>query len=204
MFSARSCSALVMNRLTPSRCHVPSGCSTALVRPTPTSEPASGSVSTIVEPHLRSTMSWAICFWSGVPSRSRIAPKPGPDMYMNAAGLAPSSISEAAQRSDGGAPVPPRCSGRSSRNHSASISVSNDRRNDSGKVTVDVAGSKTGGVRSPSTNEAASSFSASRRTSASTSRAVSASMSAYGPLPSTSPRPSTSNKVNSMSRRLLL
>src|SRR6516165_6957113 len=32
MFSARSCSALVMNRLTPSMCQVPSGCSIARVR----------------------------------------------------------------------------------------------------------------------------------------------------------------------------
>ena len=51
MFSAMSCSAPVMNRLTPSMCQVPSGCSIALARPAPTSEPASGSVSTIVAPH---------------------------------------------------------------------------------------------------------------------------------------------------------
>ena len=57
MLSARSCSALVMNRLTPSMCQVPSGCSMALVRPAPTSEPASGSVSTMVAPHSRSMAS---------------------------------------------------------------------------------------------------------------------------------------------------
>jgi ABC-type methionine transport system ATPase subunit len=35
-----SCSAEVMNRLTPSMCHDPSFCWTALVRPAPTSDPA--------------------------------------------------------------------------------------------------------------------------------------------------------------------
>ena len=54
MLSARSCSALVMKRLTPSMCQVPSSCSIARVRPAPTSEPASGSVSTMVAPHSRS------------------------------------------------------------------------------------------------------------------------------------------------------
>ena len=55
MFSkTSSLSPLVMNRLTPSMCQVPSPWSTALVRPAPTSEPASGSVSTIVAPQLRS------------------------------------------------------------------------------------------------------------------------------------------------------
>src|SRR5436305_313708 len=48
MLPARSCSPLVMNRLTPSMCQEPSGCGTARVRPAPTSDPASGSVSTIV------------------------------------------------------------------------------------------------------------------------------------------------------------
>ena len=69
MFSVMSCSPLVMNRLTPSMCHVPSGCSTALARPAPTSDPASGSVRTIVEPHLRSTAISANRFCSGVPMR---------------------------------------------------------------------------------------------------------------------------------------
>ncbi len=56
MFSVTSWSAEVMNRFTPSRCQVPSACCTALVRPAPTSEPASGSVSTIVAPQPRSIM----------------------------------------------------------------------------------------------------------------------------------------------------
>ena len=62
-------------------------------------------------------------------------------MYMNAAGLAPSSISAAAQRRVGGAPEPPRCSGRSSRQKPASISAANDFLNDSGIVTEHVLGS---------------------------------------------------------------
>ena len=58
MFSNRSSvSPLVMNRLTPSICQVPSGCWIAFVRPAPTSEPASGSVSTIVAAQLRSIAS---------------------------------------------------------------------------------------------------------------------------------------------------
>ena len=56
MFSLMSCSPEVMNRLTPSMCQEPSSCGMALVRPAPTSEPASGSVSTMVAPHWRSIM----------------------------------------------------------------------------------------------------------------------------------------------------
>ncbi len=69
MFSVMSCSPEVMNRLTPSRCHEPSGCSIAFVRPAPTSEPASGSVSTIVAPQPRSIISWASFFWVSLPLR---------------------------------------------------------------------------------------------------------------------------------------
>ena len=69
MFSVMSCSPEVMNRFTPSMCHVPSACSTALVRPAPTSEPASGSVSTIVAPQPRSIIRWAIFFWVSLPLR---------------------------------------------------------------------------------------------------------------------------------------
>jgi hypothetical protein len=45
----------------------PSACSTALVRPAPTSEPASGSVSTMVAPQPRSIMRCAIFFWMSLP-----------------------------------------------------------------------------------------------------------------------------------------
>ena len=63
-----------MKRLTPVMCHVPSGCWTALVRPAPTSEPASGSVSTIVVCQALSTMCLASFFWSSVPRcHSRLA-----------------------------------------------------------------------------------------------------------------------------------
>ena len=68
MFSNRSPeSPEVMKRFTPSMCHEPSSCLTALVRPAPTSEPASGSVSTIVEPQPRSAAMTAHFFCSSVP-----------------------------------------------------------------------------------------------------------------------------------------
>ena len=89
MFSAMSCSALVMNRFTPSMCQVPSGCSIALVRPAPTSEPASGSVSTIVAPHSRSTASSANRRCSGVPMCHRTFANEGPPAYIQTAALAP-------------------------------------------------------------------------------------------------------------------
>ena len=141
MLSVMSCSPDVMNRFTPSMRQVPSPLSKALARPAPTSEPASGSVSTIVAPQRFSIISCAQRFWSSLPRWSRMAANPGPDMNMKAAGLLPSIISLAAQRSDGGAPVPPRCSGRSSRHHSESISASYDFWKPSGMVTVLVAGS---------------------------------------------------------------
>jgi len=141
MFSVMSCSAEVMKRFTPSSRQVPSGFGEALVLPAPTSEPASGSVSTMVAPHRRSTIQFAQHCCSGVPMASITSAQPGPDMNMNAAGLAPSIISLAAQRKVGGAPVPPRCSGRSSRHHSASSMAWKERLKPSGMVTVRVAGS---------------------------------------------------------------
>ena len=103
MLSLRSCSAEVMNRLTPSMCHEPSACSIALVRPAPTSEPASGSVSTMVEPQWWSIISWASCFWAALPISYIRAANAGPLLYMCTAGLAPSTISTVAQYSDRGA-----------------------------------------------------------------------------------------------------
>src|SRR6266536_5341664 len=85
MFSVRSCSPLVMKRLTPSMCHEPSGCGIARVRPAPTSEPASGSVSTMVEPQPFSTKSLAHFFCSGVPSSHSVCAKDGP-VWMYASG----------------------------------------------------------------------------------------------------------------------
>src|SRR5215475_6801296 len=83
MLSAMSCSALVMNRFTPSMCHEPSGCGIAFVRPAPTSEPASGSVSTMVEPQRFATNSRAHCFCSSVPSRHNVVANDGPDAYIH-------------------------------------------------------------------------------------------------------------------------
>jgi hypothetical protein len=121
MFSAMSCSAQVMNRFTPSMCQVPSGCWMARVRPAPTSEPASGSVSTMVEVQPRSTASWAKRCCSGVPASHSTCAIDGPLAYIQTAGLAPSTSSAMAQCRDRGAPVPPRPGGTSSRHHSASV-----------------------------------------------------------------------------------
>ena len=60
-------SALVMKRLTPSIVQVPSAFWVALVRPAPTSDPASGSVSTIVQCQFFSTIQCASFFWSSLP-----------------------------------------------------------------------------------------------------------------------------------------
>ena len=98
MFSNRSSeSPEVMNRLTPSMCQVPSGCSIALVRPAPTSEPASGSVSTMVAPQSRSTARAAQCFCSLVAVVVEQLRERGPARYMKPAGLAPSMNSVIAQ-----------------------------------------------------------------------------------------------------------
>ena len=121
MFSAMSCSPQVMNRFTPSMCQVPSGCAMALVRPAPTSEPASGSVSTIVEAQPRSTAIWANRFCSGVPTHHSTCAIDGPLAYIQIAGLAPSTSSAMAQCRERGAPMPPRPGGRSSRHHCPSV-----------------------------------------------------------------------------------
>ena len=121
MFSARSCSALVMKRLTPSMCQLPSGCSMALACPAPTSEPASGSVSTMVAPHSRSTALLANSFCSGVPSSHSTRPMVWPLEYIQMAGLEPRISSAMAQLSDRGAGVPPSSAGSDSRYHSASM-----------------------------------------------------------------------------------
>lgn len=93
MFSDMSCSPDVMKRFTPSMCQEPSSCCTALVRPAPTSEPASGSVRTMVEPHCFSTAICATFFCASLPSVKRIPAKAGPEEYIHIAGLEPSSSS---------------------------------------------------------------------------------------------------------------
>ena len=177
MFSAMSCSALVMNRLTPSMCQVPSGCSMALVRPAPTSEPASGSVSTIVLPHLRSMACWANRCCSGVPMAHSTWAKFGPPEYIQTAGLAPRMSSATDQARVRGAAIPPSSAGRSRRNHSASMNAANDFLKLSGIRTDAVPGSNTGGFRSASAKDSAIGPVASRFTSSRMPRAVSSSRS---------------------------
>ena len=110
-----------MNRFTPVMCQVPSSACTALVRPAPTSEPASGSVSTIVAPHWRSTMCWAIFLSRSLPLRNTMLAKLGPQENIHTAGFEPSTISATDQASVLGTGWPPRSGSSTSRNHSASI-----------------------------------------------------------------------------------
>ncbi|CAM5641612.1 hypothetical protein SANTM175S_01005 [Streptomyces antimycoticus] len=121
MLSERSCSPEVMNRFTPSMCQLPSSCWTALVRPAPTSEPASGSVSTMVEPHCLSTISWAILSCSSVPSSYSTPAKAGPEAYIQIGVLEPRMVSAEPHSSERGQTVPPSSSGTPSRHHSASM-----------------------------------------------------------------------------------
>ena len=67
---------------------------------------------------------------------------------------------------------------------------------DSGRVTVWVAGSKTGGLRSPSTKDSAIGPSLRRAISPSISVAVSTSRSLNGPSPRVFSKPKTSNRLN--------
>ncbi len=121
MFSVRSLSAEVMKRLTPSMFQVPSSFGVALVRPAPTSEPASGSVSTMVVFHCRSTMCWAI-FWSrSLPLRCTTPAKAGPAPYIQIGAFAPSTSSPIAQLRLEGAGVPPSSARVPRRQYSASI-----------------------------------------------------------------------------------
>ena len=121
MFSLMSCSAEVMKRLTPSMFQEPSSLSVALVRPAPTSEPASGSVSTMVAPHCFSTISWAMRLSRSLPLRCTTPAKAGPAAYIQIGALAPSTISPIAQTRLEGAGVPPRSSLICRRQYSESI-----------------------------------------------------------------------------------
>src|SRR3954471_13229235 len=140
MLSVRSCSPEVMNRLTPSMCQEPSGCGMARVRPAPTSEPASGSVSTIVEPHCLSTKIRAHLFCSSVPSTCTTCAKDGPEEYIQTGAFEPSTCSAIAHQSDRGARVPPREVGRSRRQNSDAMKAAYDFLNDPGNGAVCVAG----------------------------------------------------------------
>ncbi len=123
MFSWRSDSALVMKRLTPVMFQEPSSLGVAFARPAPTSEPASGSVSTMVHPHWRSTMSWATRLSRSTPlALFHTTPAKGaPAAYIHTGALAPSTISPSAQIRELGAGVPPRSSLIWRRQNSASI-----------------------------------------------------------------------------------
>ena len=201
MLSARSCSALVMNRLTPSMCQVPSGCSMARVRPAPTSEPASGSVSTMVAPHSRSMASWANRCCSGVPRSHRTRAIVCPLAYIQTAGLEPRTSSATAQQRPR-RPVPPSSAGSERRYHSASMKARYDLRSDSGMRTELVCGSNTGGLRSASAKDSASGPAAIRSSSAEDAAGGFLVQVGVRGLASRSWRRSTSNRLNSMSRRL--
>ncbi len=110
-----------MNRLTPSMFQEPSSLGVALARPAPTSEPASGSVSTIVVPHSRSTMICAMRLSRSLPARCTTPANGGPAAYIHTGAFAPSTISPSAQTRLEGAGVPPRSSVIWSRQYSASI-----------------------------------------------------------------------------------
>jgi hypothetical protein len=205
MFSnMSSASADVMNRFTPSMCQEPSSCLMALVRPAPTSEPASGSVSTMVEPQPRSAAMTAHFFCSSVALCAKICAKAAPPAYIQTAGLAPRMCSLSAHSSALGAGTPPRSSSRPTLSQPPSMVTRTDFLKDSGSLTVWVAGSNTGGLRSPSANDSAIGPSASRTISLSISRAVSASRSLYSPWPSALSTPKTSKRLNTWSRTLLL
>ena len=121
MLSQRSLSPEVMKRLTPVMFQVPSPLSVALARPAPTSEPASGSVSTIVVFQPLSTMCWAIRLSRSLPLRCTTPANIAPAPYIQIAGLAPSTSSPRAQHTLDGAGVPPSSAMVISRQYSASI-----------------------------------------------------------------------------------
>ena len=129
---------------------------------------------------------------------------PAPPAYIQTAGLAPRMCSCSAHSSALGIGMPPRASSRPTLSQPASWTARTDFLNDSGSVTECVSGSKTGGLRSPSTNDSATGPSASRLISVSISWAVSTSRSLYSPWPNALSTPNTSNRLNTWSRTLLL
>ena len=101
MLSVMSCSPEVMKRFTPVMCHVPSGWSVARVVFCPTSDPASGSVRTIVAPHWLSTMV-VRCVVVGVFRGGEVWRRRKYAEYRKAAGFAPSIISASSPANSGG------------------------------------------------------------------------------------------------------
>src|SRR4051812_26789640 len=150
--SLRSLSPEVMKRLTPEMFQEPSSFGVANVLPAPTSEPASGSVSTMVAPHSRSTMSSAIRRSRSVPCSNTTLEKNGPQPYIQIGALAPRMNSAVDHTSECGAAVPPISAGAWRLQKPASIQASYDFLKAAGTGAVLVVGSKTGGVQSDSTN----------------------------------------------------
>ena len=167
-----------MNRFTPPMCHVPSGWATAFARPAPTSEPASGSVSTMVADQPRSKPFAAQRTCCSLPSTASECAIAGPRAHQNAAdGFALNSNSLIAHVSGAGAATPPTSSARPMRHHSASLTACTDFANSGGTEMVCLCGSNTGGLRSASANDSATGPSASLATSSSMVRTVSLSRS---------------------------
>ena len=169
-----------MKRFTPSMCQEPSSCLTALVRPAPTSEPASGSVSTMVgapaalggqHGPLLLLLGAEVVEISREARAHRVHVRP-PGWRRGCARSGPTAArgASACRRVPRATPIlsqPPSSSART------------DFLNDSGSVTVCVLGSNTGGLRSASANDSAIGPSASLAISPSISRAVSTSRSVY-------------------------
>src|SRR4051794_6162093 len=99
----------------------------------------------------------AIFLSRSVPFSNTMRANAGPHPYIQIGGLAPSTNSALLQMSEAGATWPPSSSGIDRRHHSASIQALYDFLKASGMVTVFAAGSYTGGLRSLSSNDAASS-----------------------------------------------
>ena len=116
----------MMKRFTPSMCQEPSSCLMALVRPAPTSEPASGSVSTMVAPQPRSAAITAHFFCSSVPMSWKICAKPAPMAYMYTAGLAPRIVLAERPHSARGIGMPPSSSARPTLSQPPSSSARTD------------------------------------------------------------------------------
>ena len=91
------------------------------MRPAPTSQPASGSVSTMVAPQRFSTIELGPLLLRLVAWSSMMPAKAGPEEYIHTAGFAPRIISAHAQISERGEAVPPIASGRPRRQYSESM-----------------------------------------------------------------------------------
>src|SRR5262249_40580629 len=96
------------------------------------------------------TKSLAHFFCRSVPSRHSTWANVGPDAYIQIGALEPSTSSASDHQKVRGASVPPISLGTSRRQNSESMYAWKDFLNDAGTGAVNVPGSKTGGLRSPS------------------------------------------------------